>query len=242
MHKLAVFGVGLLVLVWLSPWVASQLLLPYESPQLRVEASGTSPGWPLGVRAKQLDIQYQGAPLQLKDAHFYWVPAGLRMNGQVDDGNLLAMTDSTLSSGFLQLKQVPLEKLPIASLSGIGAKGSADGVIRYNGSVDTELWVNQGSISSRMMMGLGIGFKLLVLKGVQAIDGSWDIESMQMQGPPVTMNGAGKIASNGALDLDLTFEEVDPTIGQFLSMAGIPVNNLPAQVHVGGTTSSPRIQ
>lgn len=235
---------GTLLGLWSLPTLAAYFMLPYAPPdsQLWIDARVLFPSFPIGIRAQQLHLRHGSAEIEATDVHLYWTPAGLRATAKLGGGSLRGRSEPAMASGFVQLSGVALEALPIDQLTPLALRGSADGVVHYNGQISGQFWVQDGTLSSAALAGFGLGFRMLLVQATQESDGGWRIEAIQMQGPPLTLNASGRVREDGELAVDLELQRVEEPVRGFLRMLNVPVDPLPMALRLEGPIGAPKIR
>lgn len=234
-------GIGL---AWLLPSLAApyvlRALLP--EPQLELVLDGVRPALPLGLSVRRLDVRHPRWQLALENSSLLWKGTHLTLRARLAGGELQARAQLSGRKGSLRFSGLALEELPFLAGGTVALQGRAEGVASW-GPVDrVSCWISDGRLQLRSLGAIGLPFSLAVVEAVQLEDDRWQLTTLQLHGPQLTLDGTGTIGPEGSLELALQIRAVDSGTRALLRAAGLRLGSLPRPLIVEGTLRSPRLR
>ncbi len=231
--------------LWLVPATVGPELLAYLARgygvELRFEAP--RPIWPLGLRARRVEVESSGLRASLDAAHL-----ALRLRGVVGSAHLGSGTVNLrlgwTGTGSVRLEGIELGALIPRDTAPLPLAGRLDGAARSGGSSRSfSAWITNGAVLLGPQDRGRVPFGLLIAEAVEQASspGRWSIRVLHLEGPALTLEGSGAILPGERLRVRLEISAMNDLVRTALARVGLPTRPLPVRLALQGTVSNPRL-
>jgi len=242
---LALLGALVLFLAWLSPFFLLRFGLAGMAERAggSAEVTGALPAFPFGMSASRLLLTRDGRTLALDDFRAVLSFSGPRVDARIGEGTLLVRgSDPQLTSGIVRLEGVALESLETLTPSPLPIKGRCDGVWRFGPDASLEGTVTRGAVLVRNPAPVEVPFAQLVISAARdPAKGDWRVNTLDIQGPPLSGHVSGKLGADGSLAFDVDIRELEEPVKGFMAMMQLPTEPLPLALALTGSLAMPRL-